>query len=252
MRVLRALSWKTLFVLHNVPSTTVWFSQHYTTSGDPSHRIHYTHECRTYSVNIRLGSKLRVSVMLVASPLNRPAKHNRENATDGENIIIDLLQEISEVLRSSTIVEERGKDATSKFWAAYKKVSSEYDDDMLERWNSNMDIVLIFAGLFSAVNTAFIIAMQPNPVDTANVLLAQLVQISLNGSSVVQPMIISSSTGYSSSDFWTQALAYTSLVFSLLAAFGAVLGKQWLGYYKTNRYVRGSLEERCKQRHRKF
>jgi hypothetical protein len=108
------------------------------------------------------------------------------------------------------------------------------------------------AGLFSAVNTAFIIAMQPNPVDTTNVLLAQLVQISLNGSSVAQPMIISPSTGYSSSDFWTQALAYTSLVFSLLAAFGAVLGKQWLGYYKTNRYVRGSLEERCKQRHRKF
>ncbi|KAJ8595401.1 hypothetical protein M405DRAFT_929554 [Rhizopogon salebrosus TDB-379] len=143
---------------------------------------------------------------------DRPAKHNRENATDGENIIIDLLQEISEVLRSSTIVEERGKDATSKFWAAYKKVPSEYDDDMLERWNSNMDIVLIFAGLFSAVNTAFIIAMQPNPVDTANVLLAQLVQISLNGSSVAQPMIISPSTGYSSSDFWTQALAYTSLV----------------------------------------
>jgi hypothetical protein len=94
--------------------------------------------------------------------------------------------------------------------------------------------------------------MQPNPVDTTNVLLAQLVQTSLNGSSVAQPMIISSSTGYSSSDFWTQALAYTSLAFSLLAAFGAVLGKQWLGYYKTNRYVRGSLEERCKQRHRKF
>jgi len=49
-----------------------------------------------------------------------------------------------------------------------------------------------------------------------------------------------------------QAFAYASLAFSLLAAFGAVLGKQWLSYYKTNRYVRGSLEERCKQRHRKF
>jgi hypothetical protein len=57
---------------------------------------------------------------------------------------INLLEEISEALRSSTIVEERGKDATSKFWAGYKKVSSEYDDDMLERCNSNMDIVLIF------------------------------------------------------------------------------------------------------------
>src|SRR5882757_7279740 len=106
------------------------------------------------------------------------------------------------------------------------------------------------AGLFSAANTAFIIAMQPNPIDTTNALLVQLIQITLNGPSAVQPMIISS--GYSSSHFWTQALAYASLAFSLLAAFGAVMGKQWLGYYKTNRYVRGSLEERCKQRHQKF
>ncbi|OAX35585.1 hypothetical protein K503DRAFT_668404, partial [Rhizopogon vinicolor AM-OR11-026] len=117
------------------------------------------------------------------------------------------------------------KDPTSRFWAAYKKVSSEYDDDMLERCNGNMDIVLIFAGLFSAANTAFIIAMQPNPIDTTNALLVQLIQITLNGPSAVQPMIISS--GYSSSDFWMQALAYASLAFSLLAAFGAVMGKQW-------------------------
>jgi hypothetical protein len=69
---------------------------------------------------------------------------------------IDLLQEIAEVLRASTIVEERGKDATSKFWAAYKKVSSDYDDDMLERCNSNMDIVLIFVreiSIFPFCNT---------------------------------------------------------------------------------------------------
>jgi hypothetical protein len=49
-----------------------------------------------------------------------------------------------------------------------------------------------------------------------------------------------------------QALAYVSLTFSLLAALGAVLGKQWLGYYKTKRYGRGSLADRCKQRHRTF
>ncbi|KAG1718184.1 hypothetical protein EDB19DRAFT_1863147, partial [Suillus lakei] len=39
---------------------------------------------------------------------------------------------------------------------------------------------------------------------------------------------------------------------SLLAAFGAVLGKQWLGYYKSNRYGRGSQEERGKRRQEKF
>ncbi|OJA12458.1 hypothetical protein AZE42_08056 [Rhizopogon vesiculosus] len=153
------------------------------------------------------------------------ANHTNANVTASKDSGVDLLQQIFDVLRTSTIAEERGNDATSRFWAAYKKVSGEYDDDMLERCNGNMDIVLIFAGLFSAVNTAFIISMQPNPIDTTNALLVQLIQITLNDPSAVQPMIISSSTGYSYSDFWTQALAYASLAFSLLAAFGAVLGK---------------------------
>jgi len=107
------------------------------------------------------------------------------------------------------------------------------------------------AGLFSAVNTAFIIAMQPNPVDTTNALLVQLLQ-TLDGSSTVQPTTLSAPTGYSSAYVWAQALAYASLAFSLLAAFGAVLGKQWIGYYQTNCYGSGSLEARCEQRHRKF
>ncbi|KAG1734116.1 hypothetical protein EDB19DRAFT_1592697, partial [Suillus lakei] len=119
------------------------------------------------------------------------------------------------------------KDALSKFWAAYKSVSDEYDDDMLERCNENMHIVLLFAGLFSAVNTAFIIAMQPNPTDTTNVLLVQLIQTTFNVSSATQPMILPLSTGFSSSKSWMQALAYASLAFSLLAAYGAVMGKQW-------------------------
>ncbi|KAG2035931.1 hypothetical protein BDR03DRAFT_840980, partial [Suillus americanus] len=119
------------------------------------------------------------------------------------------------------------KDALSKFWATYKTVSDEYDDDMLERCNGNMDIVLIFAGLFATVNTAFIIAMQPNPSDTTNVLLVHLMLNISNGPSATQPMILPLSTGLSSSKLWMQALAYASLAFSLLAAYGAVMGKQW-------------------------
>jgi len=109
------------------------------------------------------------------------------------------------------------------------------------------------AGLFSAVNTAFILAMQPNPVDTTNALLVQLTNITLiNSSSTQSPILYPSIDPYYSSKIWTQALAYTSLVFSLFTAFGAVMGKQWLSYYKTNRYGDGPLEDRCKQRHRKF
>jgi hypothetical protein len=89
--------------------------------------------------------------------------------------------------------------------------------------------------------------MQPNPGDTTNVLL-HLIQITVNGpNSVPDISNLSSSTGYPSSTVWMQTLAYASLAFSVLAAFGAVMGKQWLNSYKAAR-GRGTLEERGMQR----
>ncbi|KAG2353378.1 hypothetical protein BDR07DRAFT_1309630, partial [Suillus spraguei] len=139
------------------------------------------------------------------------------------------LGQIIEVLETSSIAEEKVKDQASKFWLAYKKISGEYDDNLLERCNSDMDTLMLFAGLFSAVNTAFIIAMQPNPADTTNELLVQFMQHSWNASSVAaESMVLPEPVpSFSSSKIWMQALAYASLTFSLLAAIGAVLGKQW-------------------------
>ncbi|KAG2357895.1 hypothetical protein BDR07DRAFT_1244679, partial [Suillus spraguei] len=120
------------------------------------------------------------------------------------------------------------KDDDSKFWATYKKVSTEYDDDFLGRANDDMGIILTFAGLFSAVNSTFIVGMQPNTGDTTNALILQLIKIAVNGANSVPDIsALSSSTGVPSSTVWMQTLAYASLAFSVLAAFGAVLGKQW-------------------------
>ncbi|KAG1737812.1 hypothetical protein EDB19DRAFT_1610268, partial [Suillus lakei] len=116
----------------------------------------------------------------------------------------------------------------SKFWVTYKKVANEHDDDFLSRANDDMGIILTFAGLFSAVNSAFIIGMQPNPGETTNALLLHLIQIVADSPNAAYDISnLSSSTEYSSSTVWMQTLAYASLAFSVLAAFGAVLGKQW-------------------------
>jgi hypothetical protein len=114
------------------------------------------------------------------------------------------------------------------------------------------------SGLFSAVSTSFIVAMEsslsPDPSETTNALLTQLVQIGLGnftaaGTTPVDP----TSTWLPSAPLLRiHMVAYASLSMSLLAAFGAVLGKQWLGYYKSNRYGRGSQEERGKRRQEKF
>jgi hypothetical protein len=114
------------------------------------------------------------------------------------------------------------------------------------------------SGLFSAVNTSFIVAMGtnlvPDPSDTTNALLTQLVYIGLGNSSAAGTMPAAPALTWSPSptDVWIQTVAYASLSMSLLAALGAALGKQWLSYYKASRYGHGSLEDRGRRRQMKM
>ncbi|KAG2150946.1 hypothetical protein DEU56DRAFT_711470, partial [Suillus clintonianus] len=125
------------------------------------------------------------------------------------------------------------KDHRSRFWGVYKRVAEEHDGEFLERYTSDMDIVLVFSGLFSAVSTSFIVAMEsnlnPNPSDTTNALLTQLVQIGLGNLSAAGTAAAAPGSTWSPSPttVWIQMIAHASLAMSLLAAFGAVLGKQW-------------------------
>ncbi|KAG1850149.1 hypothetical protein F4604DRAFT_1522201, partial [Suillus subluteus] len=89
------------------------------------------------------------------------------------------------------------------------------------------------SGLFSTVSSSFIVAMEsnlsPDPSDTTNALLTQLMYIGLGnftaaGSTPVDP---ASTWSPSALTLRIQMIAYASLSMSLLAAFGAVLGKQW-------------------------
>ncbi|KAG2141947.1 hypothetical protein DEU56DRAFT_855456, partial [Suillus clintonianus] len=143
------------------------------------------------------------------------------------------MKQVLDVLQDSTIASKNGKDNRSRFWGVYKRVAEEHDGEFLERYSSDMDIVLVFSGLFSAVSTSFIVAMEsnlsPNPSDTTNKLLAQLVQIGLGNLAAAgsTPAVLASTWSPSRATIWIQMTAYASLSMSLLAAFGAVLGKQW-------------------------
>ncbi|KAG1850144.1 hypothetical protein F4604DRAFT_1546554, partial [Suillus subluteus] len=125
------------------------------------------------------------------------------------------------------------KDKRSRFWGVYKRVAEEHDGEFLERYTSDMDIVLVFSGLFSAVSTSFIVAMEsnlsPDPSDTTNALLKQLVYIGLGNLAAAGPAPADPASTWSPTapTLWIQTIAYASLSMSLLAAFGAVLGKQW-------------------------
>ncbi|KAJ7812638.1 hypothetical protein B0H14DRAFT_3879583 [Mycena olivaceomarginata] len=94
-------------------------------------------------------------------------------------------------------------DRRTAFWNTYKTISDEYDREYLQKYGTDLDTSLIFAGLFSAVTSAFIIQIQP----------------AIQSHGTPSLVIIS------------QCLLYVSLSLTLLAALLAVLGKQWLMYY---------------------
>ncbi|KAG2118086.1 uncharacterized protein F5147DRAFT_256990 [Suillus discolor] len=139
----------------------------------------------------------------------------------------EILQKILTTLEDSNITEKGNKDTYNRFWASYNQAATEYDGEFLERNSSDMDIVLLSSGLFAAINTAFIVAMQPN---TTTPLLWQLVQ-NTSSNTTISPLAASAANPPNT--IWFQTFAYAALSLDLLAAFGAVLGKQWLSHYKS-------------------
>ncbi|KAG8917494.1 hypothetical protein FRC02_003078 [Tulasnella sp. 418] len=104
---------------------------------------------------------------------------------------------------------------------------------MLRGWNDSLDVLLIFAGLFSAVNTAFIIesykGLNPDPAETTNTLLRIL--IAHRNDNITLTAEDFHPTELNPSALSTNYIFFASLYSSLSAAFGAVTAKQWLTEY---------------------
>ena len=110
------------------------------------------------------------------------------------------------------------------------------------------------AGLFSAVSSAFVIdvhsKLQSDPNDQS-VALLRAILFTLNQSAIPNgsPTVPSAQQGPTSEIVTVTSLLYASLSISLLAAFIAMLAKQWLNRYM--RHTGGSMIERCGDRQRK-
>ncbi|KAF7352010.1 hypothetical protein MVEN_01163200 [Mycena venus] len=159
-----------------------------------------------------------------------------QSPTDNEKLIQAFQACFSDLLRAQDQQAEKlyqaveslrpkipVSDKKTNFWTAYKTLADEHDKEFQQRYSTDLDTSLIFAGLFSAVASAFIIQIQP--------------EIQHRGTPV--------------SILVAQNLLYISLGSTLLAALLAVLGKQWLMYYLAAG-ERGTLEARGLERQRKF
>ena len=109
------------------------------------------------------------------------------------------------------------------------------------------------AGLFSAVSSTFVIEVQSKlePVyDEANAAYMRFLIYSISNSAFATPPGLPTWNGPSEGIVVAANLLYASLVTSLLAAFVAILGKQWVNRYTRNKG--GSTVERCGDCRRKL
>ncbi|CAK5278547.1 unnamed protein product [Mycena citricolor] len=141
---------------------------------------------------------------------------------------------------------ERERASGNKLWSAYISEAQNYDQGLLDGWRSEMDGMLIFAGLFSGVITTFIIdsykTLNPDSGSQTVVLLSQTVlllsQISQqlanmnNGTAMADTLPPATAFSPPVSALVCNALWFTSLALSLSSALVATLVKQWAQEYQ--------------------
>ncbi|KAI0339632.1 hypothetical protein BDW22DRAFT_1422182 [Trametopsis cervina] len=124
---------------------------------------------------------------------------------------------------------------TLKPWAKCLKKLRKYDENLVRGWKEDIDTLLVFAGLFSAVLTAFIVdsykLLQQDSEQASASLLQIITNHLLDGTA---PEITSPSPAASEPSAFAiriNILWFMSLVFSLSSASVGILAKQWLREY---------------------
>ncbi|KAG8915731.1 hypothetical protein FRC00_000827 [Tulasnella sp. 408] len=159
------------------------------------------------------------------------------------------------VFEVSDPVDEFGQDG-GKFYRCYDALADEIDEDMVTGLKEQLDGMLIFAGLFAGVNTAFLALTLPllsaDPSDDISALLAQnnaiLIHVATGRNDSIPTNSRLPSTEFSPARdiFAVNALFSLSLAFAIISSFLAVLGRQWLVYYR-KRSGGGSDRQRWEQ-----
>ncbi|KAG6909856.1 hypothetical protein DXG01_014884 [Tephrocybe rancida] len=147
--------------------------------------------------------------------------------------------------RHNAVPSHHYDEGAQKLWSIYVDEGDQHDTVLTETWKVDLDSTLIFAGLFSATITAFIIEsyklMKPDSSDTTNALLAQILAIlaSSNSSSVSFPTSIDSQFSAPAWAIGVNVLWFLSLASVLTAALVVTLVQQWVRDYlhRINHYT---------------
>ncbi|KAL0578067.1 hypothetical protein V5O48_003929 [Marasmius crinis-equi] len=112
-------------------------------------------------------------------------------------------------------------------------ITKEYDEKLCKGWEQDLDALLVFAGLFSAVVSTFVVETYKNlsvdPQDQIVVLLEKIVAANTQSS---PPTPDSAPFEPEGSTIRINIFFFVSLIASLSAALLAILCKQWLREYQ--------------------
>ncbi|KAF8895801.1 hypothetical protein CPB85DRAFT_1229758 [Mucidula mucida] len=131
----------------------------------------------------------------------------------------------------------------ARIWRVYVEEAAAFDENMVGQSRDGLDVMLVFAGLFSAVVTSFLVQVSQNLQadfsEMSALLLHDLliVQLSMVNGATVNVTTPSANPlqrfKADAIDVWINGLWVVSLVTSLVVALSAVLVKQWLHRYMT-------------------
>ncbi|KAK0474762.1 hypothetical protein IW261DRAFT_1610339 [Armillaria novae-zelandiae] len=130
----------------------------------------------------------------------------------------------------------------ARVWGTYEDESKNHDTNMVEKSRDSVDVLLVFASLFSAVVTTFVAQTYQNLQVNYAAMSASLLYESIlvqraiaNGASVnsIAPSPFNPTIPFvpATTDVWVNGLWFTSLFLSLTTTLVAVLVKQWLHHY---------------------
>ncbi|KAI0791005.1 hypothetical protein C8Q75DRAFT_697723, partial [Abortiporus biennis] len=144
-------------------------------------------------------------------------------------------------------------------WGILDEKFKAYDEKMVKNWNDEIDTILVFSGLFSAVLTAFNIeSYRKLNADSSDVSLRVLLHISqqitsftisngfLNSTQNAMPLDPASFKP-DKTIIQINILWFSSLVFSLVTASLGMLVKQWLREYLSGDHSSPRIHARVRQ-----
>ncbi|KAF8990491.1 hypothetical protein BDZ89DRAFT_974292, partial [Hymenopellis radicata] len=131
----------------------------------------------------------------------------------------------------------------ARVYRVYVEEAAAFDGNMVGQSRDGLDVMLVFAGLFSAVVTSFLVQVSQNlQADFSqmsalllhDLLVVQLAMADGGTVNVTTPSINPAEKfDPDAIDVWINGLWVVSLVTSLVVAFASVLVKQWLHRYMT-------------------